>query len=369
MKKIALVALFAVCLVGLSFAQGLNVEKVAGSKTISQDVFGNTVAQSRYGTQIVNNLAVQAWWSGVSTDYINLDWGLIGLNDTNGLFDEVIDGFAFVYGTNNEDVTGEDFDVYFFDSCTGTGYAGVQEAGFAFTGLPNAATYGSLPAGYGWTVTLTVDIEGTGYEFLLGNEWGMGLSRRSTPMLGSTGLGLGAPGNNAGNGPTGTQDRFDTYYPGGGYENTWWFGGGYPTNPWATFPSAFYGAQDPANNTFYNGIGGQGNDAGFYCIGDWANGSTVNFMLRKNEMALPGWMLASLAVNPTYFAAPLDITVFPRMPFLAQIPMTPDGIGDFDRRSQNIGAGIAGLRLYLQGAITAMGPIAPVDCSNAIVSN
>ena len=372
MKKIALVALCAVVLVGLSFAQGLNVEKVAGNKAISVDAFGNSVAQPRYGVQILNNLAITAWWSGVSTDYYNLDWGW--MNDTNLLADEVIDGFAFVYGTNNEDVAGEDFNVYFFDSCTGTGYMGVQETGFGFTGLPNAATYGTLQPGYGWVVTVTVDIEGTGYEFLMGKEWGMAMQRTSTPMLGSTGLAIGAPELFGGNSYTGTLDRFDTYYPTGLYENTWFFGGGYPAAPWATFPNAFYGGQDPAAGMTYATIGGQGNDSGFYSIGSWSNGGTVDYMLRKNLQTIPGWILVQLtSYGPNgFYMAGLDITVYPTYPFLVELPMTPDSIGDFDRRHQSVGAGIANARIYLQGAITSFfagGSLTPIDCANGLFSN
>jgi hypothetical protein len=382
MKKVALVAsvaLFAVCLVGLSFAQGLNVEKVAGNKAISVDAFGNTVAQPRYGTQILNNLAVTAWWSGLSTDYYNLDWGW--MNDTNLLADEVIDGFAFVYGTNNTDVAGEDFSVYFFDSCTGTGYMGVQETGFGFTGLPNAATFGTLTPGWGWVVTVTVDIEGTGYEFLIGKEWGMAVQRNSTPMLGSTGIALGAPELYGGNSCTGTLDRFDTYYPTGGYENTWFTGNGYPAAPWFTFPSAFYGGQDPAAGMTYVAIGGhQGNDSGYYSIGSWSSGGTVDYMLRKNGMKtaggqpLPGWILVQLtSYGPNgFYMAGLDITIYPTHPFLVELPMAPDSIGDFDRRHQVVGAGIANARIYLQGAMTSFfagGSLTPIDCSNGLFSN
>ena len=76
-----------------------------------------------------------------------------------GLCDEVIDGFTFTYATNNMDPAGEDFTTYFFDSYAGWGQIGVQEAGFLFTGLLNAYTYGSLPPGQAWIVSVDVDLE------------------------------------------------------------------------------------------------------------------------------------------------------------------------------------------------------------------
>ena len=214
---------------------------------------------------------------------------------------------------------------------------------------------------------MTVDLEGSGYVFLLGDRFGMGLVRESTPASGSTGLITGAPGNVMGNGFTGTEDAFDTYYPDGVYENTWYFGGYPPV--WATFSGALYGSRDPAAGTVYFGIGAPGNDASLYTRGDWSSGSTVDFLLRKNGMALPGWLLASMNIEMTYYPAPLDVTLFLKMPFLAKRPMAPDPIGDFDRCTVNVGTGIAGLRLYLQGAVTAFGPIVPIDLSEGVEAN
>ena len=147
MKKVAFVFLFAVVVAGLAFAQGLNVEKVSGQQTIAKDALGNTILQTRYGAEIWHNTAITAWWSGPGTGYLNLDWGQL-VDQGNQLPDEVIDGFMFMYGTNNLDPAGEDFAVYYFDSCTGWGNMGVQETGFLFTGLPNAYTYGSLQPGF-----------------------------------------------------------------------------------------------------------------------------------------------------------------------------------------------------------------------------
>lgn len=371
MKKVAFAALFAFLCAGLCFAQGLSVEKVAGERSIAKDAYGNTIQQPRYGASIWNNQAVTAWWSGVDTDYINLDWGILS-DAGNNLPDEVIDGFVFKYATNNLDAAGEDFEIYYFDSTTGFGNTGIQEAGFLFTALPNAATFGTLPPNYGWIVTVTVDIEGTGYEFLLGQQIGNAYVRASTPASGSTGIAIGAPGLAGGNSLTGTEDAFDTYYPNGLYENTWFFGGGYPANPWATFPGELFGAQDPAVNMQTGGIGAQGNDSGLYGIGSWTGGNSVDFLLRNGDQAtagLPGWLLASLNLNIQYYPAPVDVTLFLRLPFAAQFQMAPDGIGDFFRYTQNVGAGIAGLRVYFQGAITAFGPIAPADLSNPYASN
>ena len=95
------------------------------------------------GSSIWDNTGFSAWWSGNDTAYINLDWGRLPPAGS-GLDDLVIDGFTFSYGTNNWDPTGESYTVYFFDSCTGWGNLGVEEAGFLFMDLPN---------GYGWGYT------------------------------------------------------------------------------------------------------------------------------------------------------------------------------------------------------------------------
>ena len=213
---------------------------------------------------------------------------------------------------------------------------------------------------------MTVDLEGSGYEFLLGDRFGQGLVRESTPATGSTGLIIGAPGNKKGNGFTGTEDVFDTYYPNGAYENSWWFGG-YPAYPWATFPGALCGARDPAGSTAYFGIGAGGNDASLYTCGDWSVGSSVDFLLRKNQMAFPGWLSVSLKPGLVYYPPPFDVTLLVKWPFLVSpVPMIPDHIGDFDRLSVSVGPGIAGHSIYFQGAVTALDHLAQIDLSEGV---
>jgi len=158
-----------------------------------------------HGACIWDNYSISAWWSGVNKGYINLDWGKLPV-PSSGLPDHVIDGFTFAYGTNNRDPAGDDFAVYYYDSCTGWGNLGVHEAAFFFHGLPNAYGFPTLPPGYGWVWSVTCDIEGTGYEFLLGQELGNGMIRLLTPTMGSSGLAIGGriPGN-------GIENAFDIY--------------------------------------------------------------------------------------------------------------------------------------------------------------
>jgi hypothetical protein len=363
MKKVALVALFVVALAGVSFAQGLTEKAVAGERSMAIDVYGNTISVPRYGTAIWDNSTTRAWWPGVTTDYINLDWGL--MPDYNGLDDEVVDGFQFKYGTNNMDPAGETWTIYYFDSCTGWGNMGVQEAGFLFTGLPNGYGLPSLPPGYGWVWSITVDIEGSGYEFLMGKNLGIGMVRNSTPLMGSTGTGNGQPPNLM---PmfTGTENSFDIYFPNGTYNGSWYFGA-YPT--WATWCHILYGAQDPAGSMSYYGANSQGNDAQFLSLGTWAAGQNVHFMLRKNGSTLPGWLLAS-AQGMSQYIPSLGITKLVGG-FIGGTPkkMVPDYVGDFDILDIQIPTAAGTKRIYLQGAITKLNPIPPADCSNGIYSN
>lgn len=146
MKRIVFIAFLVFAAATPAFAQGrMKVVKISGVRAIARDALGRPIENVRSGPMIWNNMAVTGgWWSGPSTDYLNLDWGILQ-DQGNDLPDEVIDGFTFFYGTNNRDPAGEDISVYFFDSCTGWGNRGVQEAGFLFTGLPNALSFGTMP--------------------------------------------------------------------------------------------------------------------------------------------------------------------------------------------------------------------------------
>ena len=264
-KKLGLVVLFTMILAGFVFGQGLlETEKIAGVKS-KKIVLGE---ESRYSNLIWDNGGIWAWWSGVDTGYINLDWADLHPSPT-GLQDEVIDGFTFSYGTNNNMgwyVTFEEsFAVYYFDKCTGWGNKGVLEAAFLFTGLPGGVWTGG-PPGYGWVWTITIDLEDSGYEFVLGPEFGQGLSRWSIPTMGHTGLAIAGGG-------YGSENAFDIYYPNGVYNGTWWFGSAL----WASWGQSLYGPQAPGTNLTYYGRGAQGNDTGLYAIGDWS--SQVHFML------------------------------------------------------------------------------------------
>jgi hypothetical protein len=367
MSRFMLISLVLLVAGADSLAQSSASNKIAGVHQIARDVHNNPVPVSRHGNSIWNNKKVTAWKFGLDTDYINLDWGILP-DQGNGLPDEIIDGFTFTYATNNMEVTGESFSIHFYDSYTGQSILGVQEAGFTFTGLPNGATYGTLPPGYGWAMNVTVNLESSGYEFLLGREIGIGYIRRSTPRLGNTGICWGAPGNMGGNGYTGTEHQYKTFYPNGTYETTWDFPNYYPLSPWLTLPAELFGGQDPGSAMTYGGIGAQGNDASLYTVGDWAPGSNVQFLMRKNELQLPGWLLASTGLSQKYYPS-LDVTLHLGFPLLAQIPMRPDAMGDFDRYGLDVGPVLAGLRLYFQGAITAVNPLAPVELSNGVQSN
>lgn len=370
MKKVALIALFAVALAGISFAQGLSTGKVAGVKAKAIDAYGNTVTSPRtgapdFGGSIYNNNGISSWWSGQDVGYISLDWGKL-VDQGNLLADEVVDGFNFKYGTNNMDPAGENYTVFYFDSTTGFGNLGVQEAGFAFTGLPNGYGLPSLPPGFGWIWGITVDLEGSGYEFLLGPDHGTGLVLDSAPLLGGTGAAIGSPSGMNGNGFTGTEDAFDIYFANGTYNGTWYFGG-YPN--WATWPGELFGAQDPAGAMTYYGQNSQGNQAMFYSLGTWAAGQNVHFMLRKNGSTLPGWLLASTAGSSQYIPT-LDLTRLVGG-FAGGTPtlMNAAFVGDFDVLDITIPNVAGSARIYTQGAITQLNPIPPADAANGIYSN
>jgi hypothetical protein len=355
MKKAAFLVLAVTFLACTVPAQSdANLLPCGPQKNIHYDIttgtFSSGSGSGRHGGLIWANFPTTGWYSA-TPGFPYLDWAVLNPPPT-GLPDEVIDGFTFTYATNNQDPAGEDIFLYFTDSCTGWGNYGVQESAFAFKGLPNAATFGTLPAGQAWTVTLTTDLEGTGYEFLLGSDYGQIMSFMSTPATGATGFVLGSPG--------------------GGSENVIWGPGGplyFPAPGWGTFARELFGQQAPAANTTYGGFNARGNDASLYTIGNWTAGSSVDFVLRKNGMPLPGWLLASLNTVAKYFPQPLDVTLFLQQPVAATIPMWPDAFGDFDRHTMLVSPSLAGLRIYFQGAITAFGPIVPVDLSNGVMSN
>jgi hypothetical protein len=367
MKKVALVALFAFVLVGIAFAQGFTTNPVAGVKEKSIDAFGNTIPQARYGGSLYNNNAVTAWWGGgLTTGYVNLDWGV--LPDSDGLPEEIVDGFNFKYGTNNMDPAGDDYATLFFDGSTGWGNIGIQEAGFLFTGLPNGYGLPPLPPGYGWIWSVTVDLEGSGYEFLEGKDGrhGFCLNRMASPTMGGSGPAIGSPANVGGNGPTGTEDAFDIYFPDGTYNGTWYFGG-YPF--WATWPGELFGPQGPAAAMTYYGIGSTGNILSFYSTGNWAAGQNVHFMLRRYTETNPAWVLAS-AQGISQYIPTLDITKLVGA-FVGGTPKLMGAIyaGDFDVLDVTIPNAAGGMRIYTQGAITQLSPIPPVEASNGIYSN
>ncbi len=353
MKKLGLIGLFTMVLTGLAFGQGLlETEKIGGVKN-KKIVLGE---ESRYSNLIWQHGGKWAWWSGVDTGYINLDWAKLHPSPT-GLQDEVIDGFAFSYGTNNMDPAGESFAVYYYDSCTGWGNTGVQEAGFLFSGLPGGLFWGTCPPGWGWIWTITVDLDDSGYEFVLGPEFGQGLSRWRTPTMGGTGVGVAYGG-------YGSENAFDIYYPNGVYNGTWWFGSG----NWASWGQSLYGPQAPAGGMTYYGLGAQGNDAGLYAIGDWS--SQVHFMLKKNEFDAPGYLLASLESRNKYLPPPYDVTrlvghLVGGSPWL----MTDDMNGDFCRYFLTVPAQYANTTAYFQGILTDMNPVVPIDMSNGVRSN
>jgi len=236
--KLILYIVLMISFTGVALTQNsLPINKVGGQREKAIDPYGNAISQPHHRAMIWNNDAVSAWWSGVDVGYLNLDWGQ--LTDSNILPDEVIDGFKFKYGTNNMDPAGESIAYYYFNSCTGWGNIGFQAAGFGFTGLPNGYGLPTMPPGYAWIWSITVDLTGSGYEFLLNDDdnFGQVFCKLSPSLMGDTGAVVGMPGGFGGNGFTGTEDAFDIYYPNGAYNGTWSFGG-YPY--WATWSGALF---------------------------------------------------------------------------------------------------------------------------------
>ena len=313
------------------------------------------------GPVIWDNNSLSAWWSGCDTGYLNLDWSVDYKIPASGLPDHVIDGGMFAYGTNNMDSDGEDFSIYYFDDCTGWGNKGTQQAVFYFADLPNGAYLPTLPPGYGWIWTITYDLEGGGYEFLLNDDFGIGIVRESTPTMGmgSTGLAIGTRMFN------GTQNAYDIYYPNDTYNGTWWFGSAY----WATWPAQLMGDEGEENGTFY-GIGAQGNDASLYIQGEFGPG-TFHFMGDKEGCNLQGNLIASSRSMSTYIGHPYDVTRLVGN-FLGGFPqlMQDNPNGDFCTHDILIPPSHAGRTCYFQMVLSDSPMTAPpMDASNGIRMN
>jgi hypothetical protein len=370
MKKFsfALLLMGFVALGGLALAQDQVTanDKIAGVRSMTVDVNGNQINGSRAANLIWNNMAITAWF-GVGEGDIYLDWGELqprGLG--GGLVDHVIDGFTFTYASNNMDPAGESFDIYYFDDCDGWGNIGVQEAGFAFDGLPNGYGLASLPPGYAWIFTINVDLEGSGDEFLLNDTFGQGYSLAANPTMGSTGIVLGDAPGNGGNGPTGTDNLFDWYDSTFNYLGTYYFG---PYPPiWATWPGELYGDQDPATNMMYY-TGTPANHMGLYTIGDFSVGNTVRFLMKRNGQA--GSMRMGVCLTPVnWYNSVYDATRLIGLPLVANsticfLPTT----GDFGYYDGVVPPEAAGIDVYFQSVVylyTDMGGLIEAHPSNGI---
>lgn len=349
MKKVSLVALFAVLLVGLTFAQNtLPVEKVEGVKSMGAQ---------RYGSVIWDNSAGSGWFSSMTTNYMWLDWGKTP--QINLMPDEVIDGFMFSYATDA--VGGISWSMYYYDSCTGWGdYSIVQEAGFSFTGLPDAT---GLPPGY-WGWLITVDLAGTGYEFLMGYELGIGHS------LNTAGVTCGPRLINGSLAAPGAEDAFDIIDPFGGIVGTYWFGG-YPANPYASFVAQLMGGSDPSVGCTYAGIPLQGNNTGLYCVGTWAYGSYNNFLVRMNGATTAAGVFFNFTQSVTWYAG-VGKTAVPTVAGAFKIPFGASYTGDYVIFPFNCGPGAVAYTWYIQGVVSDWvtgGSITPIDLSmDAVVS-
>lgn len=369
-RRVFLTAFLVFFAAGSLFAQtGVDPNEVSGNIAGERYARWNNgviepTGAHKQGGIIWDNGAVTGWWSGTELGYVNLDWGRMP-SSSQMLPDHAVDGFVFKYATNNTVSPGEDFGVYFFDSCSGWGNLGIQEAGFTLTGLPNGAGLPTLPPGYAWIWSMNMDLEGSGYEFLLGYEMGIGLSRLNTPLYGATGLVIGDRPNAGGNGPTGTEDAYDIYYPNGTYNGTWWFGSSF----WSTWAFQLYGSEGVGTNMVAYGQGAQGNDAYLYGLGTFEQGETVHFMLRKGGQDLQGNLGVSLSSRYLYYGGSYDVT---RLigGFTAGSPLVmnqPD-VGDFCTYDVDLPSNLpANLDIYFQGILSDP-PILtpPVDASNGI---
>jgi hypothetical protein len=346
----------------------LDVQKAGetGETTYNAATGAWTPGGTRMGDLIYNNgESAHTWWpiGYANTHYILLDWGVLYNPPTSGLTDEIIDGFQFRYSTNERTVPIE-MDVNFFDSCTGAGNLGVMEAMFPFTDLPNAS---NAAPGVNKKWIINVDLEGSGYEFILGPEIGWAhVYHNGNGITGdpATGPIIGKPPLTGGNGPTGTENRFDTYRPDGSYAGTYWFGG----SPWATWPMRLYGGAG-LSQTYY-GIGGKGNLAELYVAGNWYATSNLTFMMR-DPIQLNSYLLPSLKSANIYFPN-LDITRFVGDFLFGQplkYPMMPDPDGRFDRISLKLPNPLPPISVYFQGVSLTVGSYPPIDMSNGIKMN
>jgi len=349
-KALVLITVFVSFLTGAVFAQNIMpYEQVDGLKSLG----------SCPGTVIWENSAPTGWFSPMGVNELWLDWGAL-IDQGNGMPDEVIDGFGFSYATDAT-VGGIDWNIFFYDSYTGWGDDSlIQEAGFAFTDLPDAT---NLPPGnWGWM--LWVDLRGIGYEFLMGYEVGIGHSLQ-TPGV-KCGPRIGKPPYVGGNDPTGTKDGFDVIDNTGGYVGTYWFGG-YPAYPYGSFCAQMMGASDPSTGCTYAGIVLQGNNTGLYCVGNWAPGGYNNFLLRMNEMTPTAGVIAHFLRQQTWHSS-FKKTSVPRLTGCYKFIFAFSYTGDYQIFRFNCGPGAVAARWYIQGVIsdwmnTPPGSPVPLDLS------
>jgi len=350
MKKVSLVVLFAVLLVGLTFAQNtLPVQKVDGVKSLGAQ---------RYGGVIWENFTGSGWFSSMTPGYMWLDWGKL-IDAGNLMPDEVVDGIGFSYATDAM-IGGLSWNMYYYDSCTGwADYSIVQEAGFAFTGLPDAT---NLPPGYFWGWLIHVDLEGSGYEFLMGYEIGIGHSLQ-TPGI-TCGPRLTKPPLTGGNGNTLTEDAFNIVDSLGNTLGTYWFGG-YPANPYASFCARLMGGQDPSNGITYGGIPLQGNNTGLYCVGNWALNSYNNFFVRVKQMPVNSGAFLNYTQGYQWYAGPQKSTI-PTVNGCIKVPFAYSYVGDYTIRVTNPQSPGVSIKWYVQGVVSnwvTNGNIMPIDVS------
>jgi len=356
MKKVIFAVIVAHLLAGMVCAQTTHpYEKVDGLKSLG----------SSPGTVIWDNFAASGWFSAMSAGYTWLDWGLL-VDQGNNMPDEVVDGFGFSYATD-ADIGGISWSLFFYDHTTGWGDLSViQEAGFSFTGLPDAR---NLPAGtWGWM--LWADLSETGYEFLMGYEIGIGHSLTSTGIR--CGPCMTYPPLIAGNGRTVTQDAFDIIDDEGNDHGTYWFGG-YPEHPYASFCAQLIGGSDPSIGCTYDDIPLQGNNTGLYCVGDWDLGGYNNFLLRLNGMTPAAGVVFNTVRFPLWWPGLVKYTI-PELfnPPCIRMIFNQSYTGDYVIFPFHCGQGAVSSTWYIQGVISDWlinGPIIPIDLSmNSVTS-
>lgn len=366
MKKTMLFLITIVVAAGISHAQqnaGQGVMKAAGQRSMSWDIASGKGAPAGTGDQgrslIWSNYPPTGWFGAV-TGYIYLDWGTLDPPPTS-LPDELIDGFTFSYGTNNYAPGGLTWGIYWFDSCTGWGNMGVQESGFIFNNLPNGYGMPTLPPGYGWIWDVSVDLQGSGYEFLLGMNFGQAMQLFSNAP--TTGPAIGSKTGNSAN-------AFDVYYPNGVYNGTYWF----TPSVWATFAKELYGPQGQPTGMTYYGQGSRGNDSSLYTSGVWGLNNTVRFFLKPPQWGslpdLDGWIAASLTSTSAYYPAPFDVTrLIGSFVGGTPFPMNPVFTGDFHIYDLAVPPQAVNMTIYFQG-IASDPPInqPPLDLTNGVHS-